>query len=128
MLDNVWPELKKLLVKPCTVQILPADRSALPAWHEFDTVIDARSPGRIRRRPPARRGELAVTSNNAERHEIGTLYKQVNAPSKPGSAARLWPRANIARHISREVMDKPKDWKPLVYCWRGGKRSGSLSP
>ena len=21
----------------------------------------------------------------------------------------------------------PKDWQPLVYCWRGGKRSGSLA-
>src|SRR5690606_30889977 len=25
------------------------------------------------------------------------------------------------------VMDKPKGWKPLVYCWRGGQRSGALS-
>ena len=25
------------------------------------------------------------------------------------------------------VIDKPRDWKPLTYCWRGGKRSGSLS-
>jgi len=24
-------------------------------------------------------------------------------------------------------MDKPRGWKPLVYCWRGGQRSGSLS-
>ena len=21
----------------------------------------------------------------------------------------------------------PKDWAPLVYCWRGGKRSGTLT-
>ena len=34
---------------------------------------------------------------------------------------------NIAGHIEREVMDKPKDWRPLVYCWRGGTRSGSLA-
>jgi len=25
------------------------------------------------------------------------------------------------------VIDKPKDWKPLAYCWRGGQRSGALS-
>ena len=25
------------------------------------------------------------------------------------------------------MIDKPRDWKPLAYCWRGGKRSGSLS-
>ena len=34
---------------------------------------------------------------------------------------------NVAGHIEREVLDKPKDWKPVVYCWRGGKRSGSLA-
>ena len=34
---------------------------------------------------------------------------------------------NIAAHIEREVLDKPKDWKPLVYCWRGGNRSGALA-
>jgi tRNA 2-selenouridine synthase len=25
------------------------------------------------------------------------------------------------------VMDKPKSWQPLAYCWRGGQRSGSLA-
>nr|MCU0761471.1 tRNA 2-selenouridine(34) synthase MnmH [Hydrogenophaga sp.] len=25
------------------------------------------------------------------------------------------------------VIEKPKDWKPLVYCWRGGNRSGALA-
>jgi tRNA 2-selenouridine synthase len=35
--------------------------------------------------------------------------------------------ANIARHIQREVLALPKNWQPLIYCWRGGKRSGSLS-
>jgi tRNA 2-selenouridine synthase len=34
---------------------------------------------------------------------------------------------NIARHIESHVMDKPKNWQPLVYCWRGGKRSNSLA-
>jgi tRNA 2-selenouridine synthase len=35
--------------------------------------------------------------------------------------------ANVARHIEREVLDKPRQWQPLAYCWRGGKRSGSLA-
>ena len=35
--------------------------------------------------------------------------------------------ANIARHIAQHVLDKPRSWKPLAYCWRGGKRSGSLA-
>ena len=34
---------------------------------------------------------------------------------------------NIADHLDRWIADKPRDWKPLVYCWRGGQRSGSLA-
>jgi tRNA 2-selenouridine synthase len=92
---------------------------------EFDTIIDARSedeyledhlPGAIN----------WPTLNNAERHEIGTTYKQVNAFEAKKRGAAIAAR-NISAHIEREVIDKPKDWKPLTYCWRGGKRSGSLS-
>jgi tRNA 2-selenouridine synthase len=34
---------------------------------------------------------------------------------------------NIAHHLETRFMDKPKSWKPLVYCWRGGQRSGAMS-
>lgn len=64
--------------------------------------------------------------NNEERIRIGTLYKQVSAFEAQKHGAALV-AANIARHIQREVLDLPKDWQPLIYCWRGGKRSGSLS-
>lgn len=93
--------------------------------HEFDTVIDARSesefdedhlPGAVN----------WPTLNDAERHSIGTMYKQVNAFEAKKRGAAIAAR-NIAGHIEREVIDKPKDWQPLTYCWRGGKRSGSLS-
>lgn len=92
---------------------------------DFDTVIDARSeaefaedhfPGAIN----------WPTLNNAERIEIGTLYKQVNPFEARKRGAAIAAR-NIAGHIEREVIDKPKDWKPLAYCWRGGQRSGALS-
>lgn len=98
---------------------------ALQHLDDFDTVIDARTEGEFDEdHLPA-----AVnwpTLNNAQRIEIGTLYQQVNAfeAKKRGAAMAA---ANIAAHINREVIDKPRDWKPLTYCWRGGKRSGSLS-
>ena len=93
--------------------------------HEFDTVIDARSEGEFDEDhlPGAINWP---TLNNDERIEIGTLYKQVNAFEAKKRGAAIAAR-NIAGHIDREVIDKPKDWKPLAYCWRGGKRSGSLS-
>lgn len=63
---------------------------------------------------------------NAERIVIGTLYKQVGPfEAKKKGAAMV--AANISKHIENHVFDLPKDWQPLVYCWRGGKRSGSLA-
>jgi tRNA 2-selenouridine synthase len=64
--------------------------------------------------------------NNEERIFVGTMYKQVNAFEAQKHGAALV-AANIARHIQREVLALPKNWQPLIYCWRGGKRSGSLS-
>jgi tRNA 2-selenouridine synthase len=63
--------------------------------------------------------------DNEQRITIGTLYKQVNPfEAKKRGAALV--AANIAKHIERHVIDLPRDWQPLVYCWRGGKRSGKL--
>ena len=64
--------------------------------------------------------------NNAQRIVIGTLYKQVG-PFDAKKKGAAWVAANISNHIENHVLDLPKDWQPLVYCWRGGKRSGSLA-
>jgi tRNA 2-selenouridine synthase len=93
--------------------------------HEFDTVIDARSEAEFEEDhlPGASNWP---TLNNEERRSIGTLYKQVSAFEARKLGAAIAAR-NIAAHIEREVIAKPKDWKPLTYCWRGGQRSGALS-
>jgi tRNA 2-selenouridine synthase len=98
---------------------------ALARLSSFDTIVDARSPGEfaIDRIP----GAVNWPSlNDAERAQVGTEYKQVSAFDARKRGAALVAR-NIAGHIEREVFDKPRDWKPLVYCWRGGQRSGALS-
>lgn len=107
-----------------SLSTLPASE-VLQRLHEFDTIIDARSEGEFDEDhlPGAVNWP---TLNNDERRDIGTLYKQVNAFEAKKRGAAIAAR-NIAAHIEREVMDKPKDWKPLTYCWRGGQRSGSLS-
>ena len=64
--------------------------------------------------------------NNAERIVIGTMYKQEGPFEAKKKGAGLV-AANISKHIENHVLDLPKDWQPLVYCWRGGKRSGSLA-
>ena len=56
---------------------------------------------------------------------MGTLYKQVSAFTGRKTGAALVSR-NIAQHVETSFMDKPKSWRPLVYCWRGGKRSEAM--
>lgn len=91
----------------------------------FHTVIDARSEDEyaLDHLPHAVNWP---TLDNAERAAIGTMYKQVNAFEAKKRGAALAAR-NIAGHIERHALDKPRDWKPLVYCWRGGNRSGALA-
>ena len=100
-------------------------RDVIANLQAFDTLIDARSEGEFEEDhlPGAVNWP---TLNNAERRDIGTRYKQVNAFEAKKRGAAIAAR-NIAAHIEREVIDKPKDWKPLTYCWRGGQRSGALS-
>ena len=107
-----------------SLNTLPASE-VIQRLHEFDTIIDARSEDEYAQDhlPSAVNWP---TLNNQERHDIGTLYKQVN-PFEARKRGAAMAARNIAAHIERELLDTPKDWKPLTYCWRGGQRSGSLS-
>lgn len=105
------------------LQTLSAE-DALRRLDTFDALLDARSEGEYAEDHLP--GALNwPTLNNAERHEVGLMYRQ--NPFEARKRGAMIAARNIAAHIEREVLDKPKDWKPLVYCWRGGKRSGSLA-
>jgi len=90
----------------------------------FDVIVDARSPAEfaIDHIPGAINCPVL---DNDERHIVGTLYKQQGAfeARRVGGAMVA---ANLARHLRERFHDKPANWKPLVYCWRGGLRSGSM--
>jgi len=92
---------------------------------EFDEVIDVRSPGEYAEDhiPGARNFPVL---DDTERARVGTIYKQVSAFDAKKIGAALVSR-NIARHIEDHFASKPRGWKPLIYCWRGGSRSGSLA-
>ena len=98
---------------------------ALAQLDAFDALIDARSPAEyaLDHLPGAVNWP---TLNDDERRVVGTEYKQVSAFEAQKRGAAMVAR-NIAAHIEREVMGKTRGWRPLVYCWRGGKRSGSLA-
>ncbi|MCC7184180.1 MAG: tRNA 2-selenouridine(34) synthase MnmH [Rhodocyclaceae bacterium] len=91
----------------------------------FDTVIDVRSPSEyaLDHVPGA---ISCPVLDDEERARVGTLYKQVSPFDAKKLGAALVSR-NIARHIEERFARQDRDWKPLVYCWRGGKRSGALA-
>ena len=91
----------------------------------FSAIIDARTEDEFELdHLPAAVNWPSLT--NEERIRVGTLYKQVS-PFEANKVGAALVAGNIARHIQNQVMPLPKSWQPLIYCWRGGKRSGSLA-
>ena len=92
--------------------------------HAFDAVIDARSPAEfaIDHIPGAVNYPVL---DDEERRIVGTLYKQQGAfeARRVGGA---FVAANLAKHLQGPLADRPARWKPLIYCWRGGMRSGAM--
>lgn len=91
----------------------------------FDEVIDVRSPGEFLEDHIPGAINLPVL-DDAERAHVGTLYKQVSSFEAKKTGAALVSR-NIAQHLETHFAAKLKAWRPLIYCWRGGSRSGSLT-
>lgn len=91
---------------------------------EFDEIIDVRTPSEfVEDHVPGAVNRPVL--DDAERTRVGTLYKQVSAFTGRKVGAALVSR-NISQHIETSFMDKPKAWRPLIYCWRGGKRSEAM--
>lgn len=107
-----------------TLRVITA-AEALRSLGYFDTIIDARSPSEyaLDHLPNA---DNWPTLNDPERQRVGILYKQVGAFEAKKLGASL-AAINIGHHIATQAQDQPKHWTPLLYCWRGGKRSGSLA-
>lgn len=91
----------------------------------FDDIIDVRSPAEFADDHIPGAINLPVL-DNAERAEIGTIYKQVS-PFQARKRGAALVAANAARHLLGPLADKPGGWQPLIYCWRGGQRSGSFA-
>ena len=91
----------------------------------YSEILDVRSPAEFAEDRAPGAVNLPVLSD-AERAEVGTAYARVN----PFAARRLGAglvSANVARHLAGHLADKPKDYRPLITCWRGGQRSASLA-
>lgn len=91
----------------------------------FDEIIDARTPAEFAEDHLPGAINLPVLDNE-QRIVVGTIYKQQSAFEARRIGAAMV-AANIARHLQGPLKDKPRNWRPLIYCWRGGQRSGSFA-
>ncbi len=98
-----------------------ADLGALP----FDEIVDVRSPGEFAEDHIPGALNLPVL-DDAERARVGTIYVQESRFLARRIGAALVAR-NAAAHLEGPLAGKGAGWRPLVMCWRGGQRSGSLA-
>lgn len=112
-----------------TMKINPAHpkhyQCSLNELSQFDDIIDVRTPKEFADDHLPGAINAPVLSNE-ERVLVGTMYKQESAYKATRVGAALVAR-NIAHHLETQFADRPKKWRPLIYCWRGGKRSGSMA-
>ena len=91
----------------------------------FDDVIDVRAPLEFAEDHVPGAINLAVLDDE-ERARVGTIYKQDSPFTARKLGAALVAR-NAAAHLEGVLADRPGGWRPLLYCWRGGQRSGSFA-
>ena len=111
-------------MQPSNPHILKLDQF-LSELDRFDLVIDVRSPAEFALDHIPGAVNYPVLDND-ERAKIGTLYKQVSPFAAKKLGAALVSK-NIATHLENHLLELPREWRPLIYCWRGGERSGAFT-
>ncbi len=94
-------------------------------WKEtYSEIIDVRSPAEFAEDCIPGAINLPVLSD-LERAEVGTIYKQSPFTARKKGAALV--AKNLSQHLIDHFESKDKNYRPLVYCWRGGQRSNSMA-
>ncbi len=104
--------------------LLPADQ-VLAQLDDYDSIIDVRSPSEFALDHLPGAINCPVLDDD-ERARVGTIYKQ-DSPFEARKIGAALVSRNIGIHLEQHFQSMPRDWKPLVYCWRGGNRSGSMA-
>jgi tRNA 2-selenouridine synthase len=91
----------------------------------FDDIIDVRAPEEWAEDHIQGAINLPVLDDE-ERARVGTIYKR-ESPFKARKVGAALVARNAALHLEGALADKPGGWQPLLYCWRGGQRSGSFA-
>ncbi len=93
--------------------------------HGFDAVIDVRSPSEFAEDRVPGAVNLPALSD-AERARVGTIYTQ-ESPFRARKIGAALVARNVAAHVEGPLAAHDGGWRPMVYCWRGGQRSGSVA-
>ncbi len=93
--------------------------------HDFDEIIDVRTPAEFAEDHIPGAINCPVLSDE-ERVRVGTLHTQVS-PFEARKLGAALISNNVSRMLQERFVDRPKSWKPLIYCWRGGMRSASAN-
>jgi tRNA 2-selenouridine synthase len=99
-------------------------RVNVDALAEYPDRIDVRSPAEYAIDHAVGAANHPVL-HDAERAKIGTLYARSPFEARKLGAALV--ARNIATMLETAFMAQTRDWRPLVYCWRGGQRSRALT-
>ncbi len=104
--------------------LLGADQ-VLPELDQYDCIIDVRSPSEFAQDHIPGAINCPVLDDE-QRAQVGTLDRQVS-PFEARKIGAALVSQNIGMHLQQRFLAMPKEWRPLVYCWRGGNRSGSVA-
>jgi tRNA 2-selenouridine synthase len=97
----------------------------IDGYRDFDEIVDVRTPAEFAEDHIPGSINCPVLDNE-QRIEVGTLYKQ-HSPFEAKKIGAAYVAENIAYHLRQTFHDRPKNWRPLIVCWRGGQRSGSMT-
>jgi tRNA 2-selenouridine synthase len=104
--------------------LYPGSRASIDDLPAYPDRIDVRSPAEFAEdHIPGARNHPVLDDD--ERARIGVLHATSPFEARrigAGTVAR-----NIAGLLETAFRDQPREWKPLVYCWRGGQRSRALA-
>lgn len=97
---------------------LPCDFS------KFTEIIDVRSPEEYELDHIPGAINLPVL-NDEERKRVGTIYKENPFEARKIGAALI--SRNVSNLLEQKLHENGSDYSPLLYCWRGGMRSRSMT-
>src|SRR2546429_9290472 len=100
-------------------------RVGVDALAAYPDRIDVRSPAEFAAdHIPAATNHPVL--DDVERARIGTLNMASPFEARKRGAALV--ARNIAAMLETAFAERAREWRPLVYCWRGGPGSRPVTP